>query len=169
MPQSPLRGLPRAERLRARTVTNEQGCWLWQGPKKATGYGLFGIYEEGRSRVVSAHRWSYEHFVGPIPAGMELDHVCRNRECVNPDHLEPVSHAENVRRSREARDLLDRCGRGHDLTEPGSYYQRQGWRNCRRCSLEGMRAPAECPTCGRTVQSGNLRRHRREVHAEVSS
>src|SRR6202030_118623 len=66
------------------------GCWLWLGACNEFGYGKFG--------KVKAHRFSYEREKGPIPDGLEIDHLCRNKSCVNPDHLEAVTHGENRRR-----------------------------------------------------------------------
>jgi hypothetical protein len=74
-------------------INNE--CWEWQGKKNHLGYGRFKI---GR-KSFGAHRVSYELFIGQIAEGLELDHTCRVRHCVNPNHLEPVSHAENMRRA----------------------------------------------------------------------
>ena len=77
-------------------------CWLWTGCINSDGYAKFGI--GGRDgKMVSAHRWAYEHYVGPIPSGLQIDHLCRVRHCVNPMHLEPVTASENVRRSFQAR------------------------------------------------------------------
>ena len=70
------------------------GCWLWTKSIDYGGYGRIGQ----RGVNARAHRVSYEHFVGPIPDGLSLDHLCRNRRCVNPDHLEPVTGSENTRR-----------------------------------------------------------------------
>lgn len=70
-------------------------CWTWTGGASA-GYGR--IRAENKSRLV--HHVVWELLVGPIPTGLEIDHVCRNTRCVNPDHLEPVTHSENLRRSR---------------------------------------------------------------------
>jgi hypothetical protein len=72
-------------------------CWIWTGTTDRHGYGR--VRPDGRS--TGAHRWSYEATVGPIPEGLELDHLCNNPPCVNPAHLEPVTHAENMRRMRE--------------------------------------------------------------------
>ncbi len=71
------------------------GCWVWTG--YLSPYGKFGV--SGRRPV--AHRWSYEYHVGPIPDGLTIDHLCRNPSCVRPDHLEPVTLQENMRRARE--------------------------------------------------------------------
>ena len=76
-------------------------CWVWKGSvfKKPTGsYGQIRTGHAGERKLVRAHRFSYEAFVGPIPEGLSLDHLCRNTLCVNPSHLEPVTHAENMRR-----------------------------------------------------------------------
>jgi len=70
------------------------GCWLWDANTTRGGYGHFKV----SGRMVYAHRLAYEKLVGPIPDGLSLDHLCRVPGCVNPDHLEPVTHAENVRR-----------------------------------------------------------------------
>jgi hypothetical protein len=75
------------------------GCWEWRGARNTNGYGVFRV----DGRLVLAHRFCYEQLVGPIDAGRELDHRCRNRACVRPDHLEPVDHATNVRRGVLAR------------------------------------------------------------------
>jgi hypothetical protein len=76
------------------------GCWLWTGQANKGGYGAFSVGSryDGNRRGVRAHRWAYEALVGPIPEGLQLDHLCRNPPCVNPAHLEPVTHAENMRR-----------------------------------------------------------------------
>lgn len=71
-------------------------CWLWTGHRDDDGYGKFTVVS-GQSPMY-AHRWSYEFLVGPIPAGLVLDHLCRNPPCTNPDHLEPVTNEENIRR-----------------------------------------------------------------------
>jgi hypothetical protein len=72
------------------------GCWLWDGPDN----GMYGLLRNGY-RNTYAHRFSYQKFVGPIPRGLVIDHACRVTFCVNPDHLEPVTQAENLRRARE--------------------------------------------------------------------
>lgn len=74
-------------------------CWEWTGGRDGNGYGRIRV----GGRQQGAHRISYELFVGPVPTGLELDHLCRLRHCVNPGHLEPVTHAENMRRGALAR------------------------------------------------------------------
>lgn len=91
------------------------GCWLWLGNCSYQGYGSFS--SGGKNRP--AHRWSYERFVGLIPAGLVIDHLCRVRCCVNPDHLEPVSNRENILRGYGAPALnatKTHCIHGHEFT-----------------------------------------------------
>ena len=87
----------------------EYGCWAWIGARNSSGYASYS--------GAPTHRVAYEWMVGAIPDGMELDHTCRNRACVNPHHLEPVSRSENIRRSRELgpREFRPYCRRGHAL------------------------------------------------------
>lgn len=82
---------------------NENGCWIWQRAMLGnTGYGQISVHD----KPVGAHRVFYEKFKGAIPAGLDIDHLCRVRACVNPEHLEPVTRAENLRRGRIARGII---------------------------------------------------------------
>lgn len=74
------------------------GCWLWTGSTNGVGYGDFRARGKNHYYV---HRWAYEEWAGPIPKGMDLDHLCRNRSCCNPAHLEPVTRRENLERGRQ--------------------------------------------------------------------
>jgi hypothetical protein len=116
------------------------GCWEWTSTAKTRpdryGYGLYSTRINGR-RVQLVHRIAWELLRGPIPAGMQLDHLCRNRLCVNPDHLEPVTNRENTLRgtSPAARNALKtHCKHGHQLT-PENIRDRGGLngRECREC------------------------------------
>lgn len=112
-----------------RFAISDDGCWLWQGYINEDGYGRF--WNPGGTP--NAHAGVYEAMVGPVPGGLELDHLCRVRHCVNPDHLEPVTHAENMRRSAEARTT---CINGHPWVEENIYTYPSGVRQCRTCRRE---------------------------------
>jgi hypothetical protein len=116
------------------------GCWLWVGALHEAGYGMLNVDQ----RAVRAHRISYEHFRGPIPADLELDHLCRQRCCVNPDHLEAVSHQENMRRGQlfdlgELSRRKDSCPFGHPYDEQNTVSYR-GHRKCRACHTQDSKA-----------------------------
>jgi len=89
------------------------GCWLWVGSYRGADYGQFAM---AGKRQKGAHIYSFEFFVGEVPIGLELDHKCRVTVCVNPDHLEAVTHAENLKRARRSH-----CGKGHSLTGENLY------------------------------------------------
>ncbi len=105
-------------------------CWEWTRAKDRKGYGRYMSREN-----VLAHRHSYESLVGPIPDGMELDHLCLNRGCVNPDHLEVVTQAENKRRARVGKRAIrrTRCKRGHELTVDNRYVQVRDGKESHSC------------------------------------
>lgn len=106
------------------------GCWLWVATLDLSGYASFSVREHGRDSTRRGHRVSYEALVGPIGAGLVIDHrVCGVKSCVNPAHLEPVTAAENTRRWNERRS---HCHRGHAFT-PANTYRFRGWRHCREC------------------------------------
>lgn len=105
-------------------------CWPWNGSLNDAGYGQ--IYDNVTRRPLRAHRVIFEMYRGPIPDGMVLDHLCRNRWCVNPDHLEPVTRGENVRRgARGGRQT--HCRNGHEYLPETTYITPAGTRQCRVC------------------------------------
>nr|WP_202546322.1 HNH endonuclease signature motif containing protein [Streptomyces sp. SID2119] len=120
---------------------DEIGCLLWTAHLKSSGYGEFTAY--GR-RNVPAHRFAYELLVGPIPSGLHLDHLCRERRCVRPDHLEPVTPGENVRRGEGVSAINARktvCPQGHPLSGENLYRKPDGRRVCRACRRDREGGP----------------------------
>lgn len=110
-------------------------CWIWTGRPNSKGYGTFN---PGGGAKAYAHRWAYERLVAPIPAGLQLDHLCRVPMCVNPGHLEPVTAAENMRRMA-ATHLA--CPRGHPYDDANTYFRRatefgRTGRMCRACQRD---------------------------------
>ncbi len=119
----------------------DSGCWEWMATKNNQGYGQF--WDEGR--LVLAHRFTYLLNYSAIPQGLEIDHLCRNRCCVNPAHLELVTHSTNVRRgngpevARKGRGTRTQCPHGHPYDTQNTYITPEGWRHCRICCVQRNR------------------------------
>ncbi len=126
-----MRYVPLSERFWPK-VNKSEDCWLWTAAK-TKGYGVIGV---GKS-LHYAHRIAYELLVGPIPEGMELDHLCRTPACVRPSHLEPVTHATNLRRGYWG--AKTHCPQGHVYDEGNTKLSANGWRLCRICQNAAMR------------------------------
>lgn len=116
-------------------VDKTEGCWYWRGSRRRRG-GYGSMFFEGR--IWSAHRLSYTWFVGPIPDGLVLDHVCREPACVRPDHLEPVTVAVNSSRAASHRGSR-RCRQGHEMTGENRVVRSDGGTHCRECANEAQR------------------------------
>lgn len=117
---------PLKNRILKSIIVLENGCWNWKLSLR-NGYGRIDI----KSKKYSAHRVSYEEFKGEkIPFGMEIDHKCKNKACVNPEHLEIVTRSENVKRSKPSK-----CPKGHEYTDENTYFNpaRNGFRQCKKC------------------------------------
>lgn len=136
------------ERLLSKAVIDfDTGCWRWTAGKTTNGYGKFSIGLTSQR----AHRVAYELIEGPIPAGLDLDHLCRNRACINPAHLEPVTRRENLRRSPITLPALyvarTHCNAGHAYDAENTLMEQDGSRRCRACKREnGKRRPTRART-----------------------
>lgn len=124
-------------------------CWLWLGSASRDGYGQFTLSAiRGKKRLrIAPYRFIWEYINGPMGKGLEPDHTCNNRRCVNPAHIEPVTHAENQRRSyqrgrkRPVKDYFHpcqvrptHCPYGHEYTPENTYTAPKGGRSCRACN-----------------------------------
>lgn len=123
------------ERFEKKFSVDENGCWVWNAALNNEGYGLFQVMYFGKWGMRLAHRLSYEVLVGPIPDGLDLDHLCRVRRCVNPHHLEPVTRRENALRGDGAWHGLCLAGL-HDVNDPDNVKSngRGGKRTCKPCA-----------------------------------
>lgn len=124
---------PAVDRFREKYIIDSKECWIWTASTYPQGYGRFGY----NYKIEKAHRWSYEYFVGPIPEGKEIDHLCRMRNCVNPDHLEAVIHKENCKRGNVGNSAALRqrsktnCPQGHPYNDVNTYW----YQNKRGCKI----------------------------------
>ena len=115
------------------------GCWIWNGKPTNAGYGLGTYLVNGKWIRIGAHRLSYETFVGKVPKGLVLDHLCRNRMCVNPTHLEAVSQRENVLRSPISLTAQNtrktHCPQGHKYDLINTYKRKDRLHDNRGCRI----------------------------------
>lgn len=123
--------MTRTERILSRCWVTPTGCVVFPG-NPSQRYGRIKCHD----KPLSVHRIMYEDFVGPIPVGLQIDHLCRNMRCVNPAHLEPVTGRQNTLRgvgptAQNARKT--HCVHGHEFTEDNTYVERGGGRHCREC------------------------------------
>lgn len=121
-------------RLLAKVEVRDDGCWVFTGYRLQSGYGLIGLGAASLG-LDYTHRVAYRELVGPIPPGLDLDHLCRNRGCCNPMHLEPVTRRENLMRgdTHTARNAAKtHCKRGHEFTVENTRFDGKG-RQCRIC------------------------------------
>jgi len=161
-------------------VSVGDACWEWTGCRERSGYGSFYM---GQRRAY-AHRAAYQLLVGPIPDGLQVDHLCRNRACVRPDHLEPVTQRENILRGASPaahRAQQTHCLRGHRY-EPSTTQWKRGRRECLICSRLMRRLPGgrwvlghglhrkpdgwgcRCGLSYVPCTTGNQRTHARKMH-----
>jgi hypothetical protein len=103
------------------------GCWNWLGGL-SQGYGSFG--------KTSSHRFIWKYLFDSIPEGFDIDHLCRNKKCCNPLHLEPVTRLENIRR---AAAMITHCPKNHPYNAENTIYDKHGWRFCRMCRVNYTR------------------------------
>jgi len=125
-------GTPGERLLLGHSIDQASGCWNWTKHLDKDGYGILKV----NGRDTKAHRFSYEHYVGPISEGLVIDHLCRNRKCVNPNHLEPVTPRTNVLRGKTItakNKAKTHCIRGHEFSGANLSFRAGGRRKCLAC------------------------------------
>lgn len=134
------------------TFRNRGPCWIWTAGANNRGYGMF---HPTKATTTLAHRYAYEALRRPIPAGLVIDHLCRVRRCVNPDHLQPVSRGENTLRGLSVATfnrLKTECPAGHRYDAANTYVSPKGSRICRACARERDRQPHRNATLRRRLK-----------------
>lgn len=132
-----------SKRFWASIIRKTGGCWEWQGPTCGTNNNYGRFHSHGKK--IMAHRFAYMELVGDIPNGYEIDHLCRNPSCVNPNHLEVVTRRENILRGLLPEIMRQRqldkthCPKGHPYDETNTYITPRGKRDCRLCHIEALR------------------------------
>lgn len=142
-----------SDRLMTHIVLNPAtGCWHWTGYVRKAGYGIINIRRNGKNYPRHAHRVAYETFRGPVPEGMQVDHLCRRRDCINPSHMEVVTPGENTRRGivaevqRQRHAKRTHCKNGHLLSADNVYqghckgFPARGCKICRKAADQRFRA-----------------------------
>ena len=134
------------EKLKSKVRVDINGCWIWIGCRNADGYGTVrvGSIQDGSRRMMLAHRWTYNIYSGEIPEGQELDHLCRQRNCVNPLHLQVITHKENMQRGNRylygsPRREITHCPHGHLYNKINTWIAPNGWRRCKICRQDANR------------------------------
>jgi hypothetical protein len=151
------------EKIRANVAIDGRGCWRWRRSKSIGGYGI--CYSSGKYTTRYAHRIAYMEFVGPIPSGLCIDHLCRVRDCCNPDHLEAVTLAENLRRG-QGHGAETHCPAGHEYNDENTHTDKSNNRHCRVCDkLRKRKRRQKNPEAHNAYMRAYRRRNREAYNA----
>ncbi len=114
------------DRFLSKVNVIEDGCWNWSAQISELGYSCFSI----KAEPISGHRFIYEYYYGEIPKGLEVHHICENKQCVNPNHLKALT--VKVHNKEHAKT---ECPQGHDYNDENTYITKEGWRHCKECHM----------------------------------